>query len=40
MIGLELEVAKKTRGDLSNVYINKLLSAPPQPELDDEDLPF
>jgi hypothetical protein len=40
MIGLELEVAKKTKGERSNVYINKLLSAPPRYVVADDGLPF
>ncbi len=40
MLGLELEVAKKTKGDRANVYINKLLSAPPRYVVDDDELPF
>lgn len=40
MIGLEIEVAKKTKGEMANIYINKLLSAPPVFDTVDDDLPF
>jgi hypothetical protein len=40
IIGLELEVAKKTRDDRSNIYINKLLSRKGALEPADDDLPF
>ncbi len=40
MIGLEIEIAKKTKGDMTNIYINKLLGPPPVFDTVDADLPF
>ncbi len=40
LIGLELEIARKTKDGRANIYFNKLLSGKAQPEIADDDLPF
>lgn len=40
LIGLELEIARKTKDGRTNIYFNKLLSGKPEVEATDDDLPF
>lgn len=40
LIGLELEIARKTKDGRTNIYFNKLLSGQAELEVADEDLPF
>lgn len=40
LIGLELEIARKTKEGRTNIYFNKLLSGKAQAEIQDDDLPF
>jgi hypothetical protein len=40
LIGLELEIARKTKEGRTNIYFNKLLSGKAQTETVDDELPF
>jgi hypothetical protein len=40
LIGLELEIARKTKDGRTNIYFNKLLSGKAEAEVTDDDLPF
>ncbi|MDX2268454.1 MAG: hypothetical protein NW208_10135 [Bryobacter sp.] len=40
LVGMQLEVVKRTKGERANVYINKALTKPVHYEVIDESLPF
>jgi hypothetical protein len=40
LVGLELEIARKTKDGRANIYFNKLLSAKTQADVVDDELPF